>query len=113
MTDLKWKYYKDWDLVLATFVSTNWDTVLYPLCPFEPETTTHYFLRHFYNSNWATLMNGLENILISISTVSDKNLTSLLLYGDGKFDDTKNRKIWMPTIKLIKDSQRFDEQRFW
>ena len=44
--------------------------------------------------------------------VSDKNLTSLLVYGVGKFDDTKNRKILMQTIKFIKDSQRFDKQLF-
>ena len=38
-------------------------------------------------------MNDLENISISFSTFSDNNLSSLLLYGDDKFDDTKNRKI--------------------
>ena len=34
-------------------------------------------------------MNDLENTGISFSIVSD-NLISLLLYGDDKFDDTKN-----------------------
>ena len=38
-------------------------------------------------------MNDLENILISFSTVSDNNLISLLLYGDNKVDDTKDKKI--------------------
>ena len=64
-----------------------------PLCCFsiEAETTAHYFLRcHFYNSNRATIMNDLENVSISFSTVSDNNLVSLHLYGDNKFDDTNN-----------------------
>ena len=53
------------------------------------------------NSNRAILMNDLENIPISFSTVSD-NLISLLPYSDGKFDDVKNRKILVPNIKFIK-----------
>ena len=43
---------------------------------------------------------------------SDKNLISLLLHGDDKFDGTKNRKALMLTFRFIKDSQRFDEQLF-
>ena len=57
-------------------------------------------------------MNDLENISVSFSTFSDNNLISLLLYGDGKFDDTENRKIIMSTIRFIKDSLRFDEKLF-
>ena len=87
--------------------------VLNPLCycSIEAETTTHYFLRClFYNSNRPALMNDLENLPISFSKVSDKNLISSLLHGDDKFNDTKNRKILMSTIRIIKYSQRFDEQ---
>ena len=67
--------------------------ILNPLCScsIETETITNYFLRcPFYNSNRANLMNDLENIPISFSTVSDKKAISLLLYGDDKFEDTKN-----------------------
>ena len=46
------------------------------------------------------------------STVSDINLISLFLYGDGKFNDTKNRKVLMSASRFIKDSQKFDEQLF-
>ena len=35
-------------------------------------------------------MNDLENIPMSISTVSDNDLIILLLYNNDKFDDTKN-----------------------
>ena len=102
-------------MVLATFVSTNLDTILKTFfsCSIEAETTTRYFLRcHFYSSNLVTLINDLENIRISFYTVSVNNLNSLLLYGEEKFDDTKNKKILISTIKFIKDLQRFDEHLF-
>ena len=46
-------------------------------------------------------MNDLENIPISFSTVRDNNLISLFLHGNNNFDDTKNRKILMSTIRFI------------
>ena len=67
--------------------------ILNPLCScnIEAKTTAHFFLLcNFHNSNRATLMNDLENIPMSISTVSDNDLIILLLYNDDKFDDTKN-----------------------
>ena len=57
-------------------------------------------------------MNDFENFPIFSSTVIDNNLISLFLYGDGKFDDIKNRKILMSTIRFIKDPEWFDEQPF-
>ena len=47
-------------------------------------------------------MNDLENIPISFSTASDNNLISLLLYGNERFNDTKNEKMLMSTIRFIK-----------
>ena len=47
-------------------------------------------------------MNDLENVPISFSTVSDNNLISLLLYGNERFNDTKNKKMLMSTIRFIK-----------
>lgn len=37
-------------------------------------------------------MNDMENISIFFSIVRDNNVINLLLYGDDKFDDIKNRK---------------------
>ena len=54
-------------------------------------------------------MNDLEIIPISFSTISDSDLISLLLYVDDKFDDAKNRKLLMLTVRFILDSQRFNE----
>ena len=47
-------------------------------------------------------MNDLENIPFSFSAVSDNNLSSLLLSDNDKFTVTKNRKILMSTVILIK-----------
>ena len=91
-------------LVLATFVSTNLSAVLKGtlnptcICSIESETTIHSI---------TTLTP------ISFSSVSDNYLISSLLYDHDEFDDTKNRKILVPTIRFITDSQRADDQLFW
>ena len=57
------------------------DTLNLPCpCCIEAETTTsHYFLRYdFYNVNQTTLMNELENILVSLFMVSDSNRINLV-----------------------------------
>ena len=60
----------------------------------EAKTTTHYFLHcHFYDSNRAIIMNDLENIPNSFSTVSDSYLISLLLYGNDQFNNTESKNI--------------------
>ena len=77
-------------------------------CSIKVETTTHYFLRgRFYNLNLTTLVNDLENIPISFSTLV--KIISLFLYGNDTFDDTKNRKILMSSIQFINNSQKFGE----
>ena len=86
--------------------------ILDPLCPcsIETEATAHYFLRcHFYNANRSALMNELNEIDSSFSTLNENKFIDLILYGSDKFDDKKNHNILMSTIKFIKDSQRFDE----
>ena len=86
--------------------------ILNPLCPctIETEITAHYFLRcHLYNANSSALMNELNEIDSSFSTLNENKFIDLILYGNDKFDDKKNHRILMSTIKLIKDSQRFDE----
>ena len=44
--------------------------------------------------------------------VCDNNRISSFLYGNEEFDDTKNRKVLMSTIRFIKDSQRFEDKLF-
>ena len=86
--------------------------ILNPLCPcsIETETTAHYFLRcHFYNANRSALMNELNEVDTSFSTLNENKFIHLIFYGSDKFDDKKNHNILMSTIKFFKDSQKFDE----
>ena len=55
------------------------------------------------------LMNELNKIDISFSVPNGDKFIDLILHGSDKFDNKKNLGILMCTIKLIKDSQRFDE----
>ena len=48
-------------------------------------------------------MNDLEKFPFLDNFLSDDNLISLLLYGNYKFDDTKNRNILIVTTRFIKD----------
>ena len=66
--------------------------ILKPFCPcsIEAETTAHYFLRcHFYNANRSALMNELNEIDSSFSTLNENNFIDLILHGNDKFDDKK------------------------
>ena len=70
--------------------------ILNPLCPcsIEATTTTHYSLRcHFYNAHKSTLMNELKEIITSFSTLNNNKFIDLILYGNDKFADKKNRSI--------------------
>ena len=55
------------------------------------------------------LMNELNEIDSSFSTLNENKFIDLILYGSDKCDDKKNHNILMSTIKFIRVSQRFDE----
>ena len=58
--------------------------LLNPLCPcsIETEITAQYFLRcYFYNANRSALMNKLNEIDRSSSTLNENTLIDLILYG--------------------------------
>ena len=85
--------------------------ILNPLwgCSIEAETTTHYFLRcHFYNGNRSALMNDF-NIDGSFSTLNENKFINLVLYDSYKLMTKRNHNILISTVKIIKDSQRFDK----
>ena len=68
--------------------------MLNPLCSCstEPETTTQFFLRcHFYNENWAILINDLGNFDQSLPTLSKVNHVDILLCDNEHFNDKKLR----------------------
>ena len=93
----------------------NFADILNPLCPcsIKPETTMHFFLRcHFCNVIRASLMSDLLNIDSSLSTENDEKLLDILLYGNSKLNTVTNQNILICTLKLIKDSYRFDNSLF-
>ena len=82
--------------------------ILNLLCPcsIEAETTAHNFLRcHLCNAGKSALMNELDEIDSSFSTLNENNFMDLILYGSDKFDDKKKKNILMCTINFIKGSQ--------
>ena len=56
------------------------------------------------------LMNDLNEIDSSFSTLNENKFTDFILHDSDKFENKKNGNILMSTIKFIKDSQRFDKQ---
>ena len=90
--------------------------ILNPLfsCSIEAKIFAHYFLRcHFYNVNRSTRMNELNEIDSSFSLLNEEKFVELILYGSDTFDDKKNRKTLMCTIKLIKDLTKTCYNFFW
>ena len=70
--------------------------ILNLLCPcsIEAETTAHYFLRcRLCNAGKSALMNELDEIDSSFSTLNENNFMDLILYDSDKFDDKKKQNI--------------------
>ena len=57
-------------------------------------------------------MNDLRNIDGDLPTLSDENLTNILLYGNQIYDDKTNEINLMHLIRYIKDPQSFDASLF-
>ena len=63
-------------------------------CSIELETITHYFLCcYFYNASRVILGMIWKIFPFPSLKISDNILLSLSLYGDDKFDGTKNRRL--------------------
>ena len=75
----------------------------------QTQTTMHFFLRcQFYNVIQAKLMSGLLNIDSSLPSVRDGILLDILLYENKRIDAKTNQSSLMCTLKLTKNSHRFD-----
>ena len=57
-------------------------------------------------------MNDLRSIGSDLPTVTDGNLTNILVCSNHRYDDKTNQIILMRVIRYIKDSQRYDEPLF-
>ena len=83
-----------------------------PLCSCSPETErmAHFFIRcRNYTNIRITLMNDLNDIDNSITSRQPNKLLRIILYSDCKFKDNVNKQILITTIKIIKNSNRFNQ----
>ena len=75
----------------------NFQDCLNPLCSFsfEIEDTTDYLLhcQHFSNHR-NDLMNSVESIIPKFESLTDNSRIDILLYGDSRFDENKNKIFW-------------------
>ena len=52
-------------------------------------------------------MNSVNSVIQNFEFMSENNKKDLLLFGDSRFDENKNKVILEATITFIKKSERF------
>ena len=90
----------------------NFHDRLNPLvsCSLEIEDTTHYLVQCQHFSNYLyDLMNSVKSIIPNFESLTHNNGIDILLCGDSRFDENKNKIILEETINYLKNSNRF----FW
>ena len=77
-------------------------------CSLEIEDTSHYLLHcHHFTLYRIDLMNSVKSICNNFESMTDNNKTRLLLYGEFRLDESKNKFMLQSTIKYIKTTERF------
>ena len=77
-------------------------------CSLEIEDTSHYLLHcHHFTLYRIDLMNSVKFICNNFESMTDNNKITLLLYGDSRFDENKNKFILQSSIKYKKKTERF------
>ena len=95
----------------------NFQDFLNPLCScsleIEIEDTTHNLLhcQHFSN-HYYDLMNSVKSIIPNFESLTADNRIDILLCGDSRFDENKNKIILEATINYLKYSDRFSGSLF-
>ena len=93
----------------------NFQGCLNPLYSYslEIEDTTHYLLHCCYFSNQRTdLMHSVNPVVQNFEFMSENSKKDLLLFGDPRFDENKNKVILEATLTFIKKSERFTGSLF-
>ena len=82
-------------------------------CSLEIEDTSHYLLHclHF-PIHRIDLMNSVKSICINFEYMTNNKKITLLLYGDSRFDENKNKFILQSSIKYVKTTERFSGSFF-
>ena len=57
-------------------------------------------------------MSDFKNINDAIMSLNESDLLHVILYWNKNFDNNMNMSILTATIKIIKDSERFDQPLF-
>ena len=82
-------------------------------CSLEAEDTLHYLLHcHYFNQHRLDLMNSVKSVLDNFESLSDNIKKEILLYGDSRLDNNKNKFILEATLNYIKTSERFSGSLF-
>ena len=93
----------------------NFQYCLNPLCScsLEIEDTVPYHLHyhHFFQYRF-DLMNSVKSFSDNFGSFSDNVKRDILLYGDSRFDISKNKQILEATITYIKNTERFSGSLF-
>ena len=82
-------------------------------CSLEIEYTSHYLLHlHHFSHHRVDLMNSVKSVCDNFESMPDNVKKDLLLIGDSRFDENKNKLIPKATISYIKNSGRFPGSLF-
>ena len=54
-------------------------------------------------------MNSVNSIIPNFESMNDNMKKDILLYGDSRFDENKNKIILEATINYLKNSERFSQ----
>ena len=90
----------------------NLSDTVNPLCScnIEPESTTHFLLRcRFFSAERKVLFDSLSNIDVTLTTMNDDKLKTILLYGSTLFSTEVNSEIIKVLVKFILNNERFND----
>ena len=93
----------------------NFQDCFNPLCScsLETEDTSHYLLHcHHFSGHRAHLLNSLKSVCDNFESMSYNVKKNVLLYGDSRFDEVKNRFILKATITYVISDIRFSGYLF-
>ena len=70
-------------------------------CSLEIDDTSNYLLHcHHFTLHCTDLMNNVKSICNTFESMTDNSKITLLLYGDSRFDENKNKFILQSSIKF-------------
>ena len=82
-------------------------------CNSEVETTSHYLLRcHLFSTQRSKLLDNINQLDNTILTLSDKEITNILLFGSPTFSFFINNNVLAVTIDFLKSTNRFNKALF-